>query len=57
MWVAGFAGGQEDKIAGLLLLTPSIGFVDLSIINGDVIVQDGQLLTTDLKARDLPSSF
>lgn len=37
-------------IAGLLLLTPSIGFVDLSIINGDVIVRDGTLLTTDLQA-------
>ena len=30
-------------------MTPSLGFVDLSVINGEVIVKDGKLLTTDLQ--------
>ncbi len=45
----GFAGASKDPVAGLLYCTPSIGFVDFSVINGDVIVRDGQLQTLDLK--------
>ena len=42
----GFAGALHDPIAGLLFgQSPS---VDLSIINGKIVVQDGQLLTLDL---------
>lgn len=40
-------------MAGLLLLTPSLGFVDLSIINGEVVVQDGVLKTADLQVYQL----
>ncbi|BDA49398.1 5'-deoxyadenosine deaminase [Coccomyxa sp. Obi] len=46
----GFAGAGKDPVAGLLYCTPSIGSVDLSVINGDVVVRDGELLTLDLKA-------
>ena len=46
---AGFAGGRMDTVAGLVLMTPSIGFVDLSVINGEVIVKDGKLLTLHLQ--------
>ena len=28
---------------------PSVGFVDLSVINGDIIVKDGVLQTLDLQ--------
>ena len=35
-------------MAALLFCTPSIGSVDLSIINGHIVVQDGHLLTVDL---------
>lgn len=45
----GFAGAGKDPVAGLLYCTPSIGSVDLSVINGDVVVRDGELLTLDLK--------
>jgi hypothetical protein len=44
----GFAGGQHDVVAGLVFLTPCIGFVDLSVINGDVIVRDGKFTSLDL---------
>ena len=30
-------------------MAPSLGFVDLSVINGEVIVKDGKLLTVDLQ--------
>lgn len=45
----GFAGAGKDPVAALLYCTPSIGFVDLSVINGEVIVQNGHLKTLDLQ--------
>ena len=44
----GFAGAGQDPVAALLLCAPSIGFVDLSVINGRIIVQDGDLKTLEL---------
>ena len=44
-----FAGAQHDLVAALLFCTPGLGPVDLSVINGEVIVQAGQLTTCDLK--------
>ncbi len=52
----GFSGAGKDPVAGLLYCTPSIGFVDLSVINGEVIVRDGELQTLDLKVRVRVSS-
>jgi len=43
-----FAGAQADPLAALLFCTPPA--VDLSVINGRVVVQDGQLLGVDLPA-------
>ena len=45
----GFCGAGKDPVAALLLCTPSIGSVDLSVINGRVVVKDGQLTTLDLQ--------
>ena len=45
----GFAGAGKDLIAALVLCTPTIGFVDLSVINGRIVVQDGKLTTLDVK--------
>ena len=47
----GFCGAGKDPVAALLFCTPSIGSVDLSVINGHVVVKDGQLTTLDLQAR------
>ena len=47
----GFSGAGLDPVAGLVLCTPSIGFVDLSIINGRTVVRDGKLTTLDLGVR------
>ena len=44
-----FAGAQHDLVAALLFCTPGLGPVDLSVINGEVIVKAGQLNTCDLK--------
>ncbi|MEJ2735591.1 MAG: amidohydrolase family protein, partial [Anaerolineae bacterium] len=41
-----FAGAQADPLAALLFCTPPT--VDLSVINGRVIVKDGQLLGLEL---------
>jgi 8-oxoguanine deaminase len=41
-----FAGAQADPLAALLFCTPPT--VDLSIINGRVVVKDGQLLGLEL---------
>lgn len=46
---AGFAGAREDPVAGLVLCTPSLGWVDLSVINGEIIVKDGKLLTLNVQ--------
>ncbi len=43
-----FAGAQADPLAALLFCTPPA--VDLSVINGRVVVEDGQLLGVDLPA-------
>ena len=45
----GFAGAGQDVVAALLYCTPTIGFVDLSVINGRIVVQDGRLAGVDLK--------
>lgn len=42
-----FAGALHDPVAALVFCTPPR--VDLSVINGRVIVQDGQLTTVDLE--------
>ena len=42
---------MKDPLAGLLLCSAVLGPVDMSVINGRIIVQDGQLLTTDLKVH------
>ena len=44
----GFAGAQHDLLGALVLCTPSIGSVYASVINGQVVVKDGQLQTADL---------
>ena len=46
-----FAGAQHDLVAALLFCTPGLGPVDLSVINGDIIVKDGHMLTCDVKVR------
>jgi cytosine/adenosine deaminase-related metal-dependent hydrolase len=43
-----FAGAQADPLAALLFCTPPA--VDLSVIDGRVVVEDGQLLGVDLPA-------
>jgi 8-oxoguanine deaminase len=43
-----FAGAQADPVAALLFCTPPT--VDLSVINGRMVVGDGQLLDLDLAA-------
>jgi 8-oxoguanine deaminase len=43
-----FAGAQQDPLAALVFCTPPS--VDLSVINGRVVVEDGRLLTLDLPA-------
>ena len=50
----GFAGAGKDPVAALLLCAPSIGFVDLSVINGRVIVRDGVLKTLNLPVSRRP---
>jgi 8-oxoguanine deaminase len=41
-----FAGAQHDPVAALIFCQP--GNVDLSVINGRVVVRDGALVKTDL---------
>jgi cytosine/adenosine deaminase-related metal-dependent hydrolase len=43
-----FAGAQADPLAALLFCTPPT--VDLSVINGQVVVQEGQFQDLDLPA-------
>jgi cytosine/adenosine deaminase-related metal-dependent hydrolase len=42
----GFAGALHDPVAALVFCTPAN--VDVSIINGKVVVRDGRLTTVDL---------
>ena len=42
----GLAGAQHDPLAALVFCQP--GGVDLSIIDGEIVVEDGHLLTADL---------
>lgn len=44
-----FSGAQHDLVAALLFCTPGIVHVDLSVINGEVIVKDGEMLTCNVK--------
>lgn len=44
-----FSGAQHDLVAALLFCTPGLGPVDLSVINGDIIVKNGQMLTCSVK--------
>ena len=46
---AGFAGGLHDQVANLIMAAPSVGWVDLSVINGEIVVKDGVLQTLDLQ--------
>lgn len=41
-----FAGAQHDPVAALIFCQPQN--VDLSVINGEIVVQDGQLLPVEL---------
>ena len=42
----GLAGALHDPVAALVFCQPTR--VDLSIINGEIVIEDGELLTTDL---------
>jgi cytosine/adenosine deaminase-related metal-dependent hydrolase len=42
----GFAGAQEDPLAGIVFCAPSR--VSLSIVDGRVLVRDGRLTTIDV---------
>ena len=44
-----FSGAQHDLIAALVFCTPGLPSVDLSVINGDVIVKDGHMLSCNVK--------
>lgn len=44
-----FAGALGDPVAALLLCTP--GPVELVMVNGEVVVSGGTLLTCDVKVR------
>ncbi len=44
----GMAGAQHDPVAGLVFCQPPA--VDLSIINGAIVIEDGKLLSADLPA-------
>lgn len=46
MSAVGFAGGGHDPVASLVFCTPTD--VATSVINGRVVIRDGELLTTDL---------
>ena len=34
------------------MAAPSVGWVDLSVINGDIVVKDGVIQTLDLQVTD-----
>jgi hypothetical protein len=39
---------EADPVAALVLCAPSVGFVSLSVINGEVVVEGGKMKTIDL---------
>jgi cytosine/adenosine deaminase-related metal-dependent hydrolase len=41
-----YAGAQADPVAALVFCAPQV--VDLSVINGQVVIEDGHLLTIDM---------
>ena len=45
-----FAGAQHDPVGGLVLCQP--GTVDVSVINGRVIIQNGAFVNADLKVAN-----
>jgi len=45
-----FAGAQHDVVCALIFCSPGADQVDLSVINGEVVVRDGKLLTLDVPA-------
>ena len=47
------SGAQHDLVAALVFCTPGLPSVDLSVINGDVIVRDGEVLTCNVKVRGM----
>ena len=51
MHSAGFAGGKHDPVASLIMCAPSVGWVDMSVINGEIVVKDGKLQTLDMQVR------
>ena len=52
---AGFAGGKHDPVASLIMCAPSVGWVDMSVINGEIVVKDGKLQTLDMQVLIHPS--
>ena len=53
---AGFAGGKHDPVASLIMCAPSVGWVDMSVINGEIVVKDGKLQTLDMQVCTHASS-
>ena len=49
MHSAGFAGGKHDPVASHIMCAPSLGWVDMSVINGEIVVKDGKLQTLDMQ--------
>ena len=47
------SGTTMDPVAGLVLCSPGLRPVDLSIVNGRVIVKDGQITTINLQVCSL----
>ena len=47
--LVGMSGTTMDPVAGLILCSPGLRPVDLSIINGRIVVKDGQITTIDLQ--------
>lgn len=43
------SGAQHDLVAALVFCTPGLSSVDFSVINGDIIVKDGQMMTCGVK--------
>ena len=46
-------GTMMDPVAGLILCSPGMRPVDLSIINGRIVVEQGQITTINLKVQSL----